>query len=195
MASWLILATCHAVAGRSGSHPPTLKCTLHMLLAHGFDGLPCMHPSHQIGQKLQVDSWSMLHSVDLTAPVQCQSRSPCQCSPWQLPRSCVQRSDHERGDFNAGNGVIGETGGDGRTIDCEGDCDHNGYISYQCVRDYPLLDYKGPQYDEEGRQMYCAAYYDPTTKTGEGQGSPGKKVSCLRALQCKKAPSPGLVNN
>ncbi len=77
---------------------------------------------------------------------------------------------------DAGNGVIGETGDVGRTIDCEADC-HDHEDRAQCKRDYPLLDYKGPQYDLDWRQMYCAAYYNPQTKSGEGQGHPGKKVS------------------
>ncbi|CAL5226956.1 g9841 [Coccomyxa viridis] len=75
---------------------------------------------------------------------------------------------------DGGNGVIGETGDVGRTIDCEADC-HDHEDRAQCKRDYPLLDYKGPQYDLDWRQMYCAAYYNPQTKSGEGQGHPGKK--------------------
>lgn len=78
-----------------------------------------------------------------------------------------------------GNGVIGETGANGRTIDCEADCKYSGYPLPQCTRPYPLLGPKGNHYDEEGRLMYCAAYYDTFAKppNGQGQGHPGTKVS------------------
>ena len=62
-------------------------------------------------------------------------------------------------------------------MDCSALCDTAGIERFECKRPWPLLSYHGQQYDTEGRPIYCASLYEPTSGSGFGQGAVGEKVS------------------
>ena len=79
----------------------------------------------------------------------------------------------------AGDGIKGANGDPGLDIDCAKQCPFSYPISqYEtCNRPYPLLNFQGQQTDEKGRNIRCAANYNPQTKDGQGLGHPGKLVN------------------